>query len=78
MDQDAASYMEVGVGPGDIVLDGDPAPLFCMEVGLRPCRIVLDGDPAPLAKKLGRYPQFSAHFIVAKRLNASRCHSAWS
>ena len=27
MDQDATWYTEVGLGPGDIVLDGDPAPL---------------------------------------------------
>jgi len=26
MDQDATWNMEVGLGPGDIVLDGDPAP----------------------------------------------------
>jgi len=55
--------MEVGLGPGDIVLDGDPSPTFqpmyCgqtaewikmpldAEVGLSPGCIVLDGDPAP-------------------------------
>jgi len=60
---------EVGLGPGPIVLDGNPSPTFwpihCSqmagwikmpldtEVGLSPGDIVLDGDPAS--------PQFSAH-----------------
>jgi len=26
MDQDVTLYMELGLGPGDFVLDGDPAP----------------------------------------------------
>jgi len=47
-----------------------------MEVGLGPGHIVLDGDPAPLLKK-GAESQFSAHFIVAKRLNVSRCYVVW-
>ena len=91
---------EVGLGPDDIVLDGDPAALlekgaepptkfwahiYCgqtagwinmalgIEVDLGPGHIVLGGDPAPLSKR-GPAPQFSAHFIVAKRLDASRCH----
>ena len=37
--------MEVGLGPGDFVLDGDPAPL--------PKRCVLDEDPAPPPQKGG-------------------------
>jgi len=45
-----------------------------MEECLGPGNIVLDGDTAPLLKKGNRDPQFSAHFIVAKRLHASRCH----
>ena len=50
--------MEVGLGPGHIVLDGDPAPLpkkgsespmpVGTEVGLGLRDIVLDGDPGPL------------------------------
>ena len=35
---------------------------------------MLDGDSPPLPK--GAHPQFSAHFIVAKRLDESRCHLA--
>jgi len=95
--------MEVGLGPADFVLDGDPAPrptkggrshpqfsarVYCgqtagwikialgMEVGFAPGHIVLDLDPAPLPKT-GQSPQFSSHFIVAKRLHASRCHLVW-
>jgi len=37
------------------------------EVGLGPGHFVLDGDPAPL-------PNLRPIFIVAKRLDASRCH----
>jgi len=83
---------EVGIGPGHIVLDGDPAsPFFCpwllwpktagwikmalgTEICLGPGHIVLDGDPAPLPPKGGRAPNFQSIFIVAKRLDASRCH----
>ena len=92
--------MEVGLGAGDFVLDGDPAPLpkkgrsppflahvYCgqtagwikmalgIEVGLGSGHIVLDGDPAPIPKKgAGPSPNFWAMFIVAKRLDGSRCH----
>jgi len=45
-----------------------------MEVGLGPDHIVLDGDPAPLPKKEQSPPNFRPNFIVAKRLDASRCH----
>ena len=45
-----------------------------MEVGLGPVHIVLDGDPAPLPQKGGRAPNFRPIFIVAKRLDASKCH----
>jgi len=58
---------EVGLGPGDVVLDGH-SPQFsahvccgqtagCMkiplgkDVDLGPCHIVLDGDPAPPRKR---------------------------
>ena len=51
---------------------------LAIEVGLGPGHIVLDGNPAPLPEKGGSaLPQFSAHFIVAKRLDASRCHLVW-
>jgi len=142
--------MELGLGPGDFALDGDPAPLpkrggqtpnfrpcllwpngcmdeagtwhggrphprrlcarwgaspspkrgrsprpqfsahfYCgqtagcikmalgMEVGLGPVHIVLDGDTAPLPNKGNRAPNFRLIFIVAKRLDASRCHLVW-
>ena len=47
-----------------------------MEVGLDPVHIVVDGDTAPLPKT-GQTPHtknFRPIFIVAKRLDASRCH----
>ena len=48
------------------------------EVGLSPGRIVLDWDPAPLPQKRGQSrPNFRPIFIVAKRLDASRCHLVW-
>jgi len=47
------------------------------EVGLGPDDIVLDGDPAPLSEKGCRAPNFPPIFIVAKRLDASRCHLVW-
>jgi len=47
------------------------------EVGLGPGHIVLDGDPAPVPKKGGTAPNFPPIFIVAKRLDASRCHLVW-
>jgi len=55
-----------------------------MEVGLCPVHIVLDGDTAPLPKRgWGKAPggqsppHFRPIFIVAKRLDASRCHLVW-
>jgi len=41
--------VRVCLGPGHIVLDGDPAPPSPKdtEVGLGPGDFVLDGDPAP-------------------------------
>jgi len=51
---------------------------LCMEVGLGSSHIVLDGDPPPLPKKgTEPPPNFPPIFIVAKRLNASRCHLVW-
>jgi len=45
------------------------------EVRLGPGDIVLGGDPAPLPKKKrGRSPPIFGPFIVAKRLDGSRCH----
>jgi len=45
-----------------------------MKVGLGPVHIVLDGDTAPSPKKGTEPPNFWPIFIVAKRLDASRCH----
>ena len=47
-------------------------------VGLSPGDFVLDRDPA-LTPKRGRspLPNFRPISIVAKRLNASQCHSIW-
>ena len=47
------------------------------EVGLGPGHIVLDGDPALLPKKGAEPPIFGSFFMVAKLLDASRCHLAW-
>jgi len=48
------------------------------EVGLGPGDFELDGDLAPLPKKaVEPAPQFSTISIVAKRLDASRCHLVW-
>jgi len=91
--------MQVGLGPGHIVLDRDPAlpppkghsPPFSahiscsqmaawikmslgMELGLGPGDFVLDGDPAPLPKRRAEPPNFRPICIVAKWLDASRCH----
>ena len=43
-----------------------------MEVGLSPCDFVLDEDPAPLSQS--PLPNFRPTSIVAKRLDALRCH----
>jgi len=48
-----------------------------MEVGLGPGHIVLDEDPALLPTKGAEPPQFLAPFVVAKQLDASRCHLVW-
>jgi len=68
---------EVGLGPGDVVLDGDPAPGWikmplstAVHCRSRPGCIVLDGDPAlPSQKRRHRAPNFRPMSIVAKRLN---------
>jgi len=96
--------MELGLGQGDFVLDGDPAPspkkggapkfsahVYCgqtagwikialgTEVGLSSGDFVLDGDPAPSPDR-GRspFPNFRPISIVAKQLDASKCHLVWS
>jgi len=49
-----------------------------MEVGLSPGDFVLDGHPAPMPKRgLSPSPIFQPISIVAKRLDASRCHLVW-
>jgi len=48
-----------------------------MEVGLGPGYIVLDGDSASLPQKEDTAPNFRPIFIVAKRLDASRCYLVW-
>jgi len=62
--------MEVGLGPGDVVLDGDPAP--------RPKgHIALNGHPAPQrSPRKGHinHPHFRPMSIAAKRWGGSRCH----
>jgi len=49
-----------------------------VEVGLSQGDFVLDGDPAHLSQK-GTEPllDFRPISIVAKRLDASRCHLVW-
>ena len=86
--------MEVGLGPDDIVLDGDLAPLpkkgaeptapkfsayvYCGQTAgwiKMVVSIEVDGDAAPSPKRgLSPRPNFRPISIVAKRLNASRCH----
>ena len=91
--------MEVVLGPGHIVLDGDLAPpSMCTPPTIGACALwpngwmeqdatcyggrsrpwphcIIDGDPAFLYKKGGRAsPNFRPISIVAKRLDASRCH----
>jgi len=67
--------MQVSLSPGDFELDGDPAPAFLPQKGggLSPWDFVLDGDP-PSPQKGGGAPNFRPISIVAKRLDASRCH----
>jgi len=49
-----------------------------LEVSLGPGHTVLDGDPAPIPKNgLEPPPNFRPIFIVAKRLDASKCHLVW-
>ena len=43
-----------------------------MEIGLGPGDFVLDGNPAPPPQKSAEY--FRPMFIVAKRLDGSRCN----
>ena len=45
-----------------------------MEVSLGLGHIVPNEDPAPLPKEVGTAPNFWPISIVAKRLDASRCH----
>jgi len=47
-------------------------------VGLSPGDFVLDVDPAPCSNKGAEpLPNFRPISIVAKRLDASRCHLVW-
>jgi len=49
-----------------------------MEVDLGPGKFVVYGDPAPLPKKWAESAlNFQPISIVAKRLDASRCHLVW-
>jgi len=50
-----------------------------MVVGLSSGDFVLDGDPAPLPQKGAEPPSlnFRPISIVAKQLDASRCHLVW-
>ena len=78
--------MKVGLVPGHIVLDGDPAPHVCCrqaagwitmplltEVGLDPGHIVLDGNQAP-PRKVHTSPHFSAHVCCGQTVaHLSNC-----
>jgi len=95
----------LGLGPGDFVLDGDPAPLpkkgveppakifgpclLCQNGWMdqdgtwrggkpQPRRLCIRWGPSLLPKR-GRslLPNFRPISIVAKRLDASRCHLVW-
>ena len=56
--------MEVGLGPGHIVLDGDPAPPF------------QERERSPHKSQL-KAPHFRLISIVTKQLDGSRCHLVW-
>jgi len=59
-------------------MDQDATWYFGREVGFGPSDIVLDGDPAPPPQKRDRAPaNFRRICLVAKRLDASRCHLIW-
>ena len=80
---------EVGLSPGNFVLDGDPArpkkgrsPHLQFSAhyysgqtagGCIKMPLVLDGDPAP-PQNGGVAPNFRPTTIAAKRLHGSRCH----
>jgi len=51
----------------------------CREVGVGPSNSVLDEDLAPHTKKGPEQPEpnFRPMYIVAKRMNGSRCHLVW-
>jgi len=81
---------EVGLGPDDIVLDGDPAPFpkkgaepppqFSAHVycGQKAGYIKMTlGVEVGLGPDNRSSPNFWSIFIVAKRLDASRCHLVW-
>jgi len=69
--------MKVGLGPGHIVLDGDPAPNFqpmsvvAKRLDGSTCHLVLDGDRA---SKGAQSPNYRPMSVVAKRLDGSRYH----
>jgi len=97
--------MELGLGQGDFVLDGDQAlppqkgggapqifgPYLLRPNGWmdkagtwhggrpQPRRLCVRWGPSPLAPKRGGdpLPNFRPISIVAKRLDASRCHLVW-
>jgi len=94
--------MEVGLGPGYIVLDGEPAPLPKREQSspiFGPFLLSPNGwmnqdgtwhgggpwskphcarwGPSSPLPKWGHTPNFRPIFIVAKRMDASRCHLVW-
>jgi len=96
--------MELGLGPDDFVLDGDPAPLtkrgwsprtkFLAQVIVangwmdqdgtwhggrpQPRRLCVRWGPSPLPKKKhSALHIFRPTSLVAKRLDASRCHLAY-
>ena len=46
-----------------------------MEVGLSQGDFVLDGDPVPFHQKWAEF--FRPISIVAKRLDAAKCHLVW-
>jgi len=48
-----------------------------VEVGIGPGHIVLDEDPAAPQKGLHSSPNFRPMYVVAKRLDGSRCYLVW-
>ena len=74
--------MELGLDPGDYCgqTAGWIKMVLGMDIGLSQGDFVLDGDPDPatlLQRGRSPLPNFQPISVVAKWLDASRCHLVW-